>query len=1393
MKLLECRISGFGAFKDYRLSFEDGLNVILQPNGWGKTTLAAYIKAMLYGFERKRVRDLSENERLRYMPWDGGKFGGTLDFELDGRAYRVLRQFGRTGAGDTVKVLDLDSGKPVKVPGEEVGEWVFGLDANAFQKSVFVGQNGFGFDGSTAGLRNRLNALVNEADDVAGLDKALDALDKRRKFYKKAGNHGAITDAGLRVSKLVEQQNEYDRQLAQMGTLQQRMTELDSSIALLADQAKKAQAALDAAQGDEKNLQTLAGVRKQLVERRQAAEEAYRAFVAQAGKVPVEADLEAVRKAVDAAVRMREEAAEAAQIIKAADESKAALAAQRNGKVPVKSEIENARRQLAELAHQMEVIGLAKPGGSKKYEGLDVSVPRKAAEAISLWPVLEAEAEAAEKAQKEIDAENAKWSATKKSIDSLKAEAAQAHKAVPEGARECASRYEKAAQVLRTCAQDRQKLAARLGGVEDQADAAKMELAALPDVSKISTDELAKIDAGAASCKAATAKLAEARRSAQVEESKLDGSRSKCNEAAAKAQSAQSALADAQAAKAAAVTADAEAKAAKTQAETVKQSSPAPAIACIAVGVVAAIAGVVLGPATAVAFACYAVAAVLVVAGVVLLAKKPSGNNEAAAQAAASAQAATEKLASCDSAVKAAEAARQHAVKQEQEFQAALDAQVRTLSEAKSTLESASVADAHAKESLAAVISVFFPDEQVNADAIAVQASAYKERLKTVLAKRERVSELQEKASSLEGEIAAVDEKAKAALVEAGVGASGDFAKDADAARAKATEIDAALKRAAEADARVKNAVADALGRRGGALQEGDFNLLDCAEAPSVAALKAQVEAVRTKAAEFKQSIRPLCDAFEVASGGETALEVERLSAALAAYRTYQAEAAKGAAETEQARKAALKLAADLDVWAVELGLSGREGLTDDVLGALAADAAAAEKQEWKKADAAKKKAAAEDGVARSVAEIDRFAAQYHVQDKEPAKVLAELSARVKKCNELAQEAAVADEQLADWDKQNAAKLQTAKQAAEQGRGLQAKRNIALIQEQREGLLEERSQCEERCSAILQGLEDYPVVAQEIRLLSQAKQDATAKLFTVLTAAHYLTKARENLDGRYLGGLTDRFNDYAATWLQDEDLDVVVGGDFEVAVSEGGKPHDVAGYSAGYQDLLDICLRMALVDTVFEGEEPFIVMDDPFVNLDQDKIARAMLLLTLLSRSKQIIYFTCHPSRVEAGGNASAVEFTLPAQRESREMPRARAKREAADRARAQAELVASYHVVPTTQGRAAVLVEDGHRVITNNLFSLRFLVDPASGSRDNAFEVHFIDGKGRALCERQIVEVVDGRVVPERLRFCLTTREDSGSAYDLIVHEQGKEPTELAARVTYRADISFNTEDFGF
>ena len=55
--------------------------------------------------------------------------------------------------------------------------------------------------------------------------------------------------------------------------------------------------------------------------------------------------------------------------------------------------------------------------------------------------------------------------------------------------------------------------------------------------------------------------------------------------------------------------------------------------------------------------------------------------------------------------------------------------------------------------------------------------------------------------------------------------------------------------------------------------------------------------------------------------------------------------------------------------------------------------------------------------------------------------------------------------------------------------------------------------------------------------------------------------------------------------------------------------------------------RLALVDAMYPKEKRFLVLDDPFVNLDEEKMAHGNELFGKISGEYQILYFTCHASR----------------------------------------------------------------------------------------------------------------------------------------------------------------------
>ena len=58
MQIKKIHISNFGKLHEMQMDFSEGLNVINGENGWGKSTLAAFLKAMLYGMDLTTKRSM---------------------------------------------------------------------------------------------------------------------------------------------------------------------------------------------------------------------------------------------------------------------------------------------------------------------------------------------------------------------------------------------------------------------------------------------------------------------------------------------------------------------------------------------------------------------------------------------------------------------------------------------------------------------------------------------------------------------------------------------------------------------------------------------------------------------------------------------------------------------------------------------------------------------------------------------------------------------------------------------------------------------------------------------------------------------------------------------------------------------------------------------------------------------------------------------------------------------------------------------------------------------------------------------------------------------------------------------------------------------------------------
>ncbi|MCR5409480.1 MAG: AAA family ATPase [Lachnospiraceae bacterium] len=173
MKIISCKIANFGKLHDRTFSFTDGLNRMTEGNGWGKSTLAAFIKAMLYGFDNDGKRDLS-SERKRYDPWQGGTYGGSMNFEAGGKRYLVTRTFGQKPSADTFELRDLDTNLLSSDFGEDIGKELFRIDSESFAKTVLIRQN----ESAISGTTDDINAKIGNISDSMDLNRYADIESK---------------------------------------------------------------------------------------------------------------------------------------------------------------------------------------------------------------------------------------------------------------------------------------------------------------------------------------------------------------------------------------------------------------------------------------------------------------------------------------------------------------------------------------------------------------------------------------------------------------------------------------------------------------------------------------------------------------------------------------------------------------------------------------------------------------------------------------------------------------------------------------------------------------------------------------------------------------------------------------------------------------------------------------------------------------------------------------------------------------------------------------------------------------------------------------------------------------------------------------------------------------
>lgn len=246
MQITKCYVQNFGKLQNYTIELNKNLNNIIENNGWGKSTLATFIKAMLFGLNYTTKKDLDENERQKYATWGKDSFGGYIEFVLNNHPYRLERTFGTKANQDSAALYDLITNKPCKDYSTNIMEEYFGINGETFERSTYIAQGHISTE-INDGIRAKLgNLLQNEQqNNFESAIKQIMELRKQKQVYR--GKGGEIDDikqkidnTNLKLSQALQQKEQlsilqikFNQELAQIEQKQNELKQLENQLSQL--------------------------------------------------------------------------------------------------------------------------------------------------------------------------------------------------------------------------------------------------------------------------------------------------------------------------------------------------------------------------------------------------------------------------------------------------------------------------------------------------------------------------------------------------------------------------------------------------------------------------------------------------------------------------------------------------------------------------------------------------------------------------------------------------------------------------------------------------------------------------------------------------------------------------------------------------------------------------------------------------------------------------------------------------------------------------------------------------------------------------------------------------------------------------------------------------------
>ena len=144
---------------------------------------------------------------------------------------------------------------------------------------------------------------------------------------------------------------------------------------------------------------------------------------------------------------------------------------------------------------------------------------------------------------------------------------------------------------------------------------------------------------------------------------------------------------------------------------------------------------------------------------------------------------------------------------------------------------------------------------------------------------------------------------------------------------------------------------------------------------------------------------------------------------------------------------------------------------------------------------------------------------------------------------------------------------------------------------------------------------------EDLSELYKQKEKLEEKLNTVILVSDALKKAHSNMQKNFTPNLNKRASEYFNVITDGKYSRIYCDENFKIQI-EKNLPRESSFFSGGTVDQLYLSVRISLADMLFKENGYILILDQPFLQYDDERKLRTLKLLSDLDKCKQVLLFT---------------------------------------------------------------------------------------------------------------------------------------------------------------------------